>query len=58
MSSTLGLVLAYIMLFAGGMMIGGAWSFYKNKRPWWSVVLLLTLGLLVMGVSFWRITTG
>lgn len=58
MSAGAGLVLAYVMLFVGGMMVGGAWSFYRAHRPWWATVLLLVAGLAVMGVSFWRITSG
>lgn len=58
MSATAGLILAYLMLFAGGMIVGGAWSFYKSRRPWWVTVAMLILGLIVMGVAFWRVTLG
>ena len=52
------MILAFFMLFAGGMLIGGAWSFYRSKKPWWAYLGLLLLGLLCFGVSIWRIQTG
>ena len=35
------MILAFFMLFAGGMLIGGAWSFYRSKKPWWAYLGLL-----------------
>ncbi|MGP9538764.1 hypothetical protein ACT3SP_12180 [Brachybacterium sp. AOP43-C2-M15] len=52
------MILAFLVLFAGGMMIGGAWSFHRSKKPWWSVVGLALLGLLCFGIAIWRIQTG
>ncbi|HJC68829.1 hypothetical protein [Brachybacterium sp. EE-P12] len=52
------MILAFVMLFAGGMILGGAWSFYRSKKPWWAVLGLLVLGLVCLGISFWRIRTG
>lgn len=50
--------LAFLTLFAGGMLLGGAWSFHRSKKPWWSSLGLLLLGLLCLGISIWRIQTG
>ena len=50
--------LAFLTLFAGGMLLGGAWSFHRSKKPWWSSLGLLLLGLLCLGISIWRIPTG
>ncbi|MDN5821355.1 MAG: hypothetical protein L0H74_13175 [Brachybacterium sp.] len=50
--------LAFLTLFAGGMLLGGAWSFYRSQKPWWAIVGLLLLGLLCIGVSLWRIQAG
>jgi peptidoglycan/LPS O-acetylase OafA/YrhL len=52
------MILAFALLFAGGMILGGAWSFYRSKRPWWSIAGLAVLGLLCIAVSIWRIQTG
>lgn len=52
------MIIAFLMLFAGGMILGGAWSFYRSKKPWWSVVGLAALGLVCLGISFWRIQSG
>lgn len=52
------MLLAFLMLFAGGMLVGGAWSFARSKKPWWSVAVLAVLGLVCLGVSLWRIQTG
>ena len=52
------MILAFFMLFAGGMLIGGAWSFYRSKKPWWAYLCVLLLGLLCFGISIWRIQTG
>src|SRR5699024_3427865 len=40
------------------MLLGGAWSFHRSKKPWWSSLGLLLLGLLCLGISIWRIQTG
>ena len=52
------MILAFIMLFAGGMLIGGAWSFHRSRKPWWSRIALLLAGLLCLAVSVWRIQYG
>src|SRR5699024_10884227 len=52
------MILAFFMLFAGGMLICGAWSFYRSKKPWWAYLGVLLLGLLCFGISIWRIQTG
>ncbi|ATG51469.1 hypothetical protein CFK38_07950 [Brachybacterium vulturis] len=49
---------AFLTLFAGGMLLGGAWSFYRSKKPWWAAVGLLLLGLICFGISIWRIQAG
>lgn len=52
------MIYAFILLFAGGMTLGGAWSFYRSKKPWWATLGLLVLGLAFIGVSIWRLRTG
>jgi len=51
-------ILAFLMLFAGGLLLGGAWSFLRSKKPLWSVIALAVVGLVCLGVSIWRIQTG
>ena len=41
------MILAFLMLFAGGMLLGGAWSFYRSKKPWWAIAGLAVLGLVL-----------
>jgi membrane protein DedA with SNARE-associated domain len=53
-----GMILAFAMLFAGGMLLGGAWSFYRSKKPWWATAGLAVLALVCLGISFWRIQSG
>ncbi|MGY5766372.1 hypothetical protein ACXET9_14375 [Brachybacterium sp. DNPG3] len=52
------MILAFIMLFAGFMLVGGAWSFFRQKKPWWSIAALALVGLLCVGVAIWRIQTS
>ena len=52
------MILAFVMLFAGGMILGGAWSFYRSKKPWWAISGQAVLGLVCLGISFWRIQSG
>lgn len=52
------MILAFLMLFAGGMLLGGAWSFWRSKKPLWSVIALGLAGLACLAVSIWRIQTG
>ena len=52
------MILAFVMLFAGGMLLGGAWSFYRSKKPWWAIVALALLGAVCIGVSIWRLQSG
>ncbi len=52
------MILAFVMLFAGGMLAGGAWSFYRSQRPWWMILLLALAALACIGVSYWRIRWG
>ncbi|CAM4073170.1 hypothetical protein M3A96_06760 [Helcobacillus massiliensis] len=49
------MILAFIMLFVGAILLGGAWSFAKQRHPWWSVAVLALAGLLCIGVSLFRI---
>lgn len=50
--------IAFLTLFAGGMLLGGAWSFHRSKKPWWARIGLLLAGLICFGISVWRIQTG
>ncbi|MCL6422666.1 hypothetical protein Bequi_04565 [Brachybacterium sp. JHP9] len=49
------MILAFLMLFAGGMIVGAAYSFHKSGRPLWMVIVAALIGLLCIGVSLWRI---
>lgn len=46
---------AFVMLFVGCMLLGGAYSFLRTKKPWWSIAALLVLGLVCAGLAFWTI---
>ena len=52
------MMLAFLMLFAGGMLLGGAWSFFRSKKPRWATAGLVVRGLICFGLSLWRIQTG
>ena len=52
------MILAFVMLFAGGMLVGGAWSFHRSRKPWWTTAALAALGLLCIAVSIWRLQSG
>jgi negative regulator of sigma E activity len=52
------MILAFVMLFAGGMLAGGAYSFFRSRKPWWSVALLGVAAVVCLGVSIWRIQVG
>ena len=43
---------AFSMLFVGGLLVGGAWSFHRSGKPWWSVAALGVLGLICLVLSF------
>ena len=45
------MILAFLMLFAGGMLLGGAWSFYRSKKPWWAIAGLAVLGLVCTAIA-------
>ncbi|MDN6304165.1 MAG: hypothetical protein ACTHV2_13550 [Brachybacterium sp.] len=49
---------AFLTLFVGGMLLGGAWSFYRSKKPWWATAGFLLFGLICFGVAIWRIQVG
>lgn len=52
------MMVAFLTLFAGGMMLGGAWSFYRSKKPWWAIAALVFVGLFCFAISIWRIQTS
>ncbi|WP_172797133.1 hypothetical protein [Devriesea agamarum] len=47
----------YLSLAMGCILIGGSWSFFRQKKPWWSIAVLLVLGLITAGAGLWRIVT-
>lgn len=49
------MILAFVMLFAGGVLAGGAWSFLRARKPWWATALLALVALVCIAVSLWRI---
>lgn len=52
------MILAFIMLATGGILLGGAWSFYKQKKPAGAIAGLAIAGLVCVVVSYWRISQG
>ena len=52
------MTLAFIMLAVGGILLGGAWSFARQKKPILSVIALTVLALICIGVAYWRIQAG
>ncbi|OFT46265.1 hypothetical protein HMPREF3157_06040 [Dermabacter sp. HMSC06F07] len=51
-------ILAYVMLAFGGILLGGAYSFTKQKKPVLAVIALAVTGLACVLVAFWRIRMG
>ncbi len=49
------MILAFVMLFTGGLLAGGAWSFFRGRKPWWATALLSLLALVCIGISLLRI---
>ncbi|MGP9694944.1 hypothetical protein ACT3TZ_10050 [Brachybacterium sp. AOP25-B2-12] len=52
------LLLPYLMLAAGGILLGGTWSFFRQKKPLWTVIVLAVLAVLCIAVALWRINQG
>lgn len=52
------MISAFILLVTGGVLLGGAWSFHQQAKPWWSRILLLVLGLVAVVLALWRIQQG
>ncbi|GAA1490358.1 hypothetical protein [Brachybacterium sacelli] len=52
------MIYAFLLLFAGGMVLGGAWSFYRSRKPWWAVAGMALAGLACVAVSIWRLQSG
>ncbi|GAA1485736.1 hypothetical protein [Brachybacterium fresconis] len=52
------MIYAFLLLFAGGMVLGGAWSFHRSQKPRWAVVAMALAGLACIGASLWRIQAG
>ncbi|GAB2549804.1 hypothetical protein GCM10027268_24260 [Brachybacterium huguangmaarense] len=46
------------MLAIGGILLGGAWSFHRQRNPLWTVIALALAGLVCVAVAFWRIQQG
>ncbi|QEU11461.1 hypothetical protein [Dermabacter vaginalis] len=51
-------ILAFIMLAAGGILLGGAYSFAKQKKPLLAIIALAVTGLACVLVAYWRIQMG
>lgn len=52
------MILAFVMLFVGGMLLGGVWSFHRSGKPWWMTVGLAVVAIACLAISFWRIQSG
>lgn len=52
------MILAYVMLAFGGILLGGAYSFTKQKKPILAVIALAVTGVACVFVAFWRIRMG
>nr|WP_181861547.1 hypothetical protein [Brachybacterium alimentarium] len=52
------MIYAFILLFAGGMVLGGAWSFYRSQKPWWATLALAVVGLGLIAFSIWNLRAG
>ncbi len=52
------ILLAFLMLTVGGILLGGSWSFFRQKKPWWVVALMAVLGVACVLVALWRIQQG
>ncbi|MCT1867296.1 hypothetical protein M3B90_07135 [Dermabacter sp. p3-SID358] len=52
------MILAFVMLAAGGILLGGAYSFAKQKKPMLAIIALTVTGLGCVLVAYWRIRMG
>lgn len=52
------MIYAFILLIVGGVLLGGAWSFHQQRKPWWSRILLAVLGVVSVVLALWRIQQG
>lgn len=50
------MILAYLLLAAGGILLGGTWSFLRQKKPLWTTLVLGALAVLCIAVALWRIS--
>ncbi|SLM88849.1 hypothetical protein [Brachybacterium nesterenkovii] len=52
------MIYAFISLIVGGILLGGAWSFHQQGKPWWARILLALVGLVAVVLALWRIQQG
>ena len=52
------MIYAFLVIALGGVLIGGAWSLFRQKRPWWTIALLLILGVVSVAGGWWRLGQG
>ncbi|MDO5661720.1 MAG: hypothetical protein Q4G40_03410 [Brachybacterium sp.] len=52
------IALAYLMIGVGGIALGGAWSFHRQSKPWWSILALIGIAVLCIAVGYWRVRQG
>lgn len=52
------MILAFVMLFIGGLLLGGVWSFFRSKKPWWATAGVALGAVICIAISVWRIQTG
>lgn len=52
------MTLAFIMLAVGGILLGGAWSFARQKKPMPIILIMVVAALLCIAVSLYRINYG
>lgn len=52
------MTLAFIMLAFGAFLLGGAYSFARQKKPALAIAALAVSGLVCVIISYWRITQG
>ncbi|MDO5646206.1 MAG: hypothetical protein Q4G21_11050 [Dermabacter sp.] len=52
------MILAFVMLAVGGIFLGGAYSFARQKKPMLAIVGLALTGLICVAVAYWRINQG
>lgn len=48
-------MIGMLLLILGGILLGGAWSFARQRKPWWAVAILGILAVMAVVAGFLRL---